>query len=131
MSKRNGQNEKEELQIPKLATEHFLQICQLYKQYGGELGLLKYWGAVKVDEKGNIAVCNYEGQSEYAFAKYEKFQPLKGIYYTGHGYYTTMPYVWCTEWLQKWHWWVGGNKDRPEVKALLVSPVKINNVKTV
>lgn len=113
--KKNKTEEKEEAQIPKLTRAHYLEICELLKRYGGREGLLMYWGAIKINDQGHRTICNYEGQDLYAQAKYEKFEPLKGIFYCGQGFYTDMPYNWCVEWLRQWEWWAEENRDLPEV----------------
>lgn len=116
--KKNKEEEKEEAQIPKLNRTHFLEIAELLKKYNGREGVLQYWGAIKYDNNGNRSICNYEGQSLYAQAKYEKFEPLSGIFYCGHGFYTDMPYNWCVEWLRQWEWWAEQNSNLPEIAPL-------------
>ena len=116
--KKNKNEESEELQIPKLTRAHFLEITELFKKYGGREGLLMYWGAIRRNDQGHLVICDYSEQSLYAEAKYEKFEPLKGIFYTGHGFYTTMPYNWCSEWLRQWEWWAEQNQNLPEIAPL-------------
>lgn len=120
---RKKKDEEEEIvdNTPKLTIAHLEEITMLYKRYQNLNLILKHWGAVVLNKNNEItAVKTYFEQSEFSYSKYEKFEPLKGIFYVGHGTLCFIPYNWCSDWLTKWNEYIrikaeNGNADAIEI----------------
>lgn len=126
------EEEKELNDIPKLTVAHYEEITKLVTRLGGVHQVLAYWGAVSLDEKGFISGIKYypsEKQNEFTTSKYEKFEPLKGIFYTGRGFFTAIPYNWCTEWIRQWEWYVSQNRHREDIKPLFVKNKSLSEIR--
>lgn len=124
----NKNEEKEDNVAPRL---NALQLADITRQYL-ELGktsnklnkLLFRWKAIELDERGGIRhICDYTewySRNEVNKAKYDNYEPIKGVRYLGQGGYTFMPYTWCQEWLATWGLWVTerakeGNADAKKI----------------
>lgn len=117
-----AKKEEGEAEYPKLNVKHLQEITELYIKFNKKRNLiLKYWEAVKLDSDGNIsAICDFTdwyNKSDHNKSKYETFQPLKGIFYTGHGFHTFSPFSWCNEWLTTWDNWIREEANRGDVQA--------------
>lgn len=126
MSGRFKKKEKEEdgePDYPKLNASQLQEITELYIKFGKKRDrLLKYWNAINVDSEGRMTtICDFSdwyAKSDENKKKYEAYQPIKGIWYTGHGFHTTMPYFWCQAWLSTWEEWIRRQADRGDRQAL-------------
>lgn len=126
MKKYKKEEEKVECDTPKLKMEHLHEITVLLRLHKTFNKLLHFWGAVSLDENGNItAIRNYHETSEFSWNKYEVFEPLKGIKYTGQGAVCYTPYNWCTDWLEKWTQWIRIRAEEGDKEAVALCSTHI------
>lgn len=115
-------SKKEEPEYPKLTSAQLREVTELIIKYGSVNKVLKYWQAVKLDENGNVVGVTdhteWYNANDYNKAKYENFEPLKGIKYIGNGFLTFIPFHWCNEWMATWSVWIVNEANRGDMQAL-------------
>lgn len=135
MFKKNKKEEDEVVSdVPKLSLDHFYEISELVKTYGGTNKVLEYWGAVVLDSNKKVtAIKTYFEMSQVSLGKYQNFEPLKGIRYMGMGTVTYVPYNWCSEWIDLWAKWVREGALRGDINAMKFINVnrKVSELKVV
>ena len=119
---KNKKEEGDEPSYPKLNAKQLQEITELYIKFDKNRNrILKHWEAVKLDADGHIsAICDFTdwyNKNDQNKKVYEAYQPLKGIWYTGHGFHTVMPFSWCNEWLTTWDNWIREEANRGDVQA--------------
>lgn len=128
--KKKEREDDGEVDCPKLNSSHLKEITELYIRFGkNREAILKHWNAINVDKDGRMTtICDFSdwyNKNDENKKKYEAYQPLKGIFYTGHGHHTVMPYFWCQEWLSTWTEWISHEADRGDQQALSLMAKKV------
>ena len=129
-----AKKEEGEVEYPKLNKVQLQEITELYIRFGSINRILKHWNAVNLDEEGKIvSVCDFTewySRSDHNQDTYSKFEAIKGVKYMGQGFFTYMPFSWCSEWLATWSAWIVREAERGDIQALsLMSKKKFSTGK--